>query len=179
MIRRLALVLALLPAAAAAQTATGTVDIDGDGRVDTFRIAPSPESDDGPCVDLTIEAGGRTTTVPHVVCGADPYENGVELQPTSSGAMRIVASHYGIGRNKWDLTLTLVGRKGQILVGGYTFDWHDSLDPEDNGSCDLNLLTGKGVLTVRGIAKAVVPSLKAMPVADWTDDPRLPECDVG
>lgn len=60
--------------------------------------------------------------------------------------MRVISQNYGIGRNRWEQTLTLAYREGAFVLAGFTYNWYDSLDLENSGTCDVNLLTGKGVL---------------------------------
>jgi hypothetical protein len=80
-----------------------------------------------------------------------------------------------IGRNRWHLTLTIAWRDGAYRVAGVTYGHYDTLDPENSGGCDLNLLTGRGVQTTSlGTQSVTAVDLPAIPVTDWTDETQLP-----
>ncbi|MEL7116589.1 MAG: hypothetical protein AAGP08_13575, partial [Pseudomonadota bacterium] len=57
---------------------------------------------------------------------------------------------------------------------GFTYRWYDTLNLEDNGVCDLNLLTGRGVLTVNDVRRDVRTAQAAVPVTSWTETTPIP-----
>ena len=66
----------------------------------------------------------------------------------------------------------LAYRKGHFVVAGYSYSHCDTLDQNNNGSCDYNLLAGK--LTKNGnTSKADV---KTVNIEDWNDDIGLGVC---
>lgn len=68
------------------------------------------------------------------------------IKALSNGSIAITTQNYGIGRNRWEHTLSLAYRDGRFLVAGLTFHAFDSLQEEEPLTCDLNLLTGRGVV---------------------------------
>lgn len=99
------------------------------------------------------------------------------LSLTDQGSLRLHSENYGIGRHKWEQTLTIVYRDGTFVVGGFTYSFADTLARDDNGevltgSCDLNLLSGKGVSN----GKPARVATKAKPVTDWSAEDYPEEC---
>jgi len=66
------------------------------------------------------------------------------LKITTKGSLQVIATwaESGVGRDRWDETVTIVHRDGKILVAGYTYKWRDSIEG-DNHSCDVNYLSGR------------------------------------
>ena len=98
-----------------------------------------------------------------------------ELAVTGRGSLRVTSMNEAIGRDRWRQVLTIAWRRGSFLVAGYTYDWYDTLDIDNAGTCDINLLTGKGEI-LRGEARVKTrfrSDLRAMPVAEWIR--RIPQ----
>jgi len=95
-----------------------------------------------------------------------------ELQFSKSGALQVHSQNSAVGRYRWELTMTLAYRDKAVIVAGTTASSYDTLDTKSGGSCDLNLLTGKG----KARKAAVTVKEGGMPVADWTDDKVPPAC---
>ncbi|MBP2227382.1 hypothetical protein J2847_000662 [Azospirillum agricola] len=93
-----------------------------------------------------------------------------EMSITPRGSLVVVFQNDAIGRNRWREQLTIAFRNGVLVVAGYTNASRDTLDPKGGGSCDLNLLSGKGVRNGKPIA---IPA-RPVPLADWTQD-SVPE----
>lgn len=179
MTSRLALALTLIAAPAFAETVAGPVssDLDGDGHAETFRI--THDNNDGRA-DLVIENANGTIKAADIAwiggIGQRP-----ELDVAPNGSVRVVSMNASIGRNRWYLTLTIAHRDGAYRVAGYTYSWYDTLNPDDNGLCDLNLLTGKGILDKgeNGPKRAVRTNVQPLPVTEWKDDHPIPDvCEV-
>lgn len=94
------------------------------------------------------------------------------LEVAENGWLKVKSQNSSIGRGRWEQSLTVVYRKGAFRVAGYTYSYYDTLNPEDHGTCDVNLLTGKG--THKG--KTFKTALKALPVNEWTQDTGPDEC---
>jgi hypothetical protein len=94
------------------------------------------------------------------------------LSQNGKGSLIVKSENTGIGRNKWEQALTVAWRNNEFLVVGVTYHSFDGLDPKAGGSCDLNLVTGKGTRS----GKPVTFAPKPMKVADWSDDSLPKEC---
>lgn len=94
-----------------------------------------------------------------------------ELRITKSGALSVYSENTGVGRDKWEQTLTLAYRNGQYVVAGFTLNAWDGLDPNGGVSCDINYLSGKGVKNTK--TKLAVIS-GGIPLGQWSDD-KIPK----
>lgn len=104
--------------------------------------------------------------------GVDAY-----LTQSPSGSLQLVSENIAIGRHRWEQRLTIVYRDEQFVIGGYTYSFYDTLATDDNGDiksgkCDINLLTGRGIIDDRPFRT----EMKARPVQNWNIDISLPEC---
>ncbi|WP_298820306.1 hypothetical protein [uncultured Roseibium sp.] len=148
-----------------------TAPVDGD----IYRYkAVLAESEEGADLYIFTDAGDGWTQ--DVYAKDIVWRGGIGQEPwietTEKGALKVYSENSSIGRNRWEQILTIAYRNGRFLVAGYTYTYYDTLDPESNGICDVNLLTGKGELN----DKTFRTSLKALPVEEWTMDTRPPEC---
>lgn len=145
-------------------------DLDADGRDETFTLTGT---DDGRA-DLTIDTGS-SRIVAHDIAWVGGIGQQPELTLAPNGSVRLTSMNEAIGRNRWRLTLTIAHRDGAYRVAGYTYSWYDTLNLPDRGTCDLNLLTGRGVLTIaERPEKAVTTDVRARPVIEWKDDAPIP-----
>jgi hypothetical protein len=94
------------------------------------------------------------------------------LEVAENGWLKVKSQNSSIGRDRWEQTLTVVYRKGAFRVAGYTHSYYDTLNPEAAGTCDVNLLTGRG--THKG--KTFKTVLQALPVSEWAQDTGPDEC---
>ncbi|MCX2722430.1 hypothetical protein [Roseibium salinum] len=170
-----------LPGAAAAQqpmvpamdvAGVETVPIDGD--IDHYR-AVLVETEEGADLYIFTEAGSgwqQAVHAPEIVWRGSLSGQGPWLEATESGSLKIHSENSSVGRDRWEQVLTIAYRKGEFQVAGYTYTYYETLDPDHNGVCDVNLLTGKG--THKG--KSFKTALPATVVGNWTMDTRPPEC---
>lgn len=147
-------------------------DLNGDGRPERFSLI-----DANGTADLQIEnTGGGVLIAENIVWVGGMSGQKPELDAAANGSILVTSMNEAIGRDRWRLTLTIAHRQGGYMVVGYTYSWYDTLDPENNGTCDLNLLTGRGFLTQTDRpAKSVNTKLRAMPVTSFKDDHPIPE----
>ena len=82
-----------------------------------------------------------------------------------NGSLMISSQNSSIGRERWAEDLTVIYRQDQFLVAGYSYSHYDTLDPDASGGCDLNLLTGKGVVNGKDIRFESKPS----PIVGFAD----------
>lgn len=93
--------------------------------------------------------------------GQDP-----EITALANGSVAVMSQNSGIGRNRWEQTLTLAYREGRFLVAGYTYSSYDTLDPDAGDSCDYNVVTGK----FKNGETPGSTAPKTVPIEDWTDE---------
>jgi hypothetical protein len=95
------------------------------------------------------------------------------IETNSKGSLVV---HYGCGgcSNDYETTLTIAHRGGVFVVAGFSLGWETR---EGSGSCDVNLLTGKGFRS-RGQAKAKPIRAIFIPVrlADWSAEKQTEVC---
>lgn len=147
-------------------------DLDGDGAHEQFRLADF--QNDG-IADLLIDRPGRA----QIVAGDVAWIGGIGQQPELSlapnGSVRLTSMNDAVGRSRWRLTLTIAYRRGAYRVAGYTYEWYDTIEIADNGTCDLNLLNGKGTLQIDGgPLRPIRTGMKARAITDWSDDIPIP-----
>lgn len=82
-----------------------------------------------------------------------------------NGSLLITSQNSSIGRNRWEERLTIVYRESRFVVAGFSYNHYDTLDPDASGFCDLNLLTGKGIVD----DKAMQFDTKPISVASFAD----------
>lgn len=124
-------------------------DWNEDGRVDKALLVINP--DDSSQVDLYVYLSGENgllldTYVPAVVWQGEMFGTQPDLDVNARGSLLIHSQNEAIGRNRWHETITVAYREGDFVVAGYTYTSRDTLDLDANFSCDVNLLTGQGVL---------------------------------
>lgn len=169
--RSFALSLAFMCLALTATAQTVTSDLNGDGLAERFTLI----AHDGQA-DLRIETTGHEPIIAHRIA----WSGGIGQKPTlalaPNGSVLLTSMNEAIGRNRWHLTLTIAFRQNGYRVVGYTYDWHDTLNLEDSGLCDLNLLTGKGTLRKgEGGSMPIHTNMRAILVSDFRDDHKIPE----
>jgi len=151
-----------------------TVPVDGD--IFRFRAVLAETEDGGDLYIFTDSGGGWLQTVyaKDIVWRGGMYGQEPWLEATEHGSLKIHSENTAVGRNRWEQVLTIAYRNNQFLVAGYTFSYYDTLDPDGAGQCDVNLLTGKGILN----GNTFKTSLPALPVGEWTMDTQPRECVV-
>ena len=178
--RSLVLFLALFAAPALAQEAPNwevTADLDQDGAPERYALK---ENGTG-TVDLVIDSRAGRATAAGIAWDGGMAGQEPDLALGASGAVRLTSRNDSVGRDRWTLTLTLAHRDGELRVAGVTYEWHDTLDPEGGwGSCDINLLTGQGVVVGPAGQEEITVPYPAPAAWEWTDaevPQRLPaEC---
>ena len=163
----------LLAGAAVAEWGATEVssDLNGDGYSETFTLIDTGEG----TVNLQITGTGGPWIIANNIAwkGGPGQEPMLELAP--NGSVRLISMNEAIGRNRWFQTLTIAYRNGAYRVAGFTYSWYDTLNLEDTGECDLNLLNGRGFLTVNEVKRSVRTTQSALPVTDWTDVTPIPD----
>lgn len=141
MLTRIVLILSLFAGSAAAQGLA--FDFDSDGQAETLRLIKGS----GDWQHLLIESEGMGVIFAPKIAAKDNMAQNTQLLMSPHGSPQVEIAHLGIGRHKWMMYLTLAYRKDAIRVAGLTYIHYDTLDPDADGTCDVNLLSGKGILT--------------------------------
>lgn len=162
------------PVSRIVSVATG--DLDGDGARDAaLLVAPDADSTDDhalivlrgtgfdegamePWLSFDDAAWGGTG----MVVGNRPSVNF-----TGAGSLLLKSGNGAIGRDRWFQTVTLAWRDEALLVAGFTYSFYDTLDPDANGGCDINILTGSGISTDNGRDSAVSRRAQRLELGDW------------
>jgi hypothetical protein len=100
------------------------------------------------------------------------YGTQPSLSVNPQGSLVIQSANDAIGRDRWSKKITALYENGEFIVAGYTYSYHDTLDLSAGGTCDVNLLTGKGVRN----DKEFRTTLKPMSLQTWTADSEPKEC---
>lgn len=88
------------------------------------------------------------------------------LKALDNGSLAITEQNWSVGRERWTSTATVAWRGERFIVAGYTFNAFDTLQEEEPLNCDLNLLTGRGVVNDRAIS---FPA-SSIALRDWTSE---------
>ncbi len=122
-------------------------------------------------LDLALAAPGA------VWGGRDFYGQEPSVRGLANGSIAIGTQNSGVGRSRWEHSLSVAYRNGRFVVAGLTYSSYDTLQEYAAVDCDLNLLTGKGVVNGRSVT---FPKLN-LSLADWKqnddgEDPGVAIC---
>ena len=117
--------------------------------------------------------------------GADTFvgqEPDVKALP--NGSIQVITRNDSIGRDRWQQTLTLAYRNTDFVVAGLTYSYYDTLEPDNNGDCDVNVLTGKGIANKpdgKGghIRLTIAAAPEFVTFQNWPDDSVSRICGIG
>jgi hypothetical protein len=104
------------------------------------------------------------------VGGMAGTESSIAVAP--NGSLQIKQQNDSVGRNRWERTLTVSFRNGAYVVSGFTYSDRDTLDPNEGGNCDYNLITGRGSRD----GKKVKVKAKTLPLSSLEDTEKLYSC---
>lgn len=137
-------------------------DLDRNGAPETYALRSGADGD----MDLVVASGGRERVVPGIAwAGGIGQQADLSLNP--AGSVVVTSRNDSVGRSRWELALTLAHRNGAIRVAGITYAWHDTLDPAQAGLCDINLLTGRGLVETAAGRREIVAPFPPPPVWNW------------
>ena len=160
------LVLAASPACAQEFTTTLLADFTGDGINDRAELVALERGDDA---TLRLWKNGAFALEAPAIAWVGGIGQEPALTVTPHGSLQVTSMNEAIGRNRWHETLTIAYRGGQFVVAGYTYDWYDTLNLMDQGSCDMNLLSGNAFVDIGPDRTRIIrpTEMKAMPLAAW------------
>ena len=167
--RRLLLALSLLAGPAWAEDGSRPLwlveaDLDGDGVVEAYAL----RDDGASSVDLVVTEGTQERVVPGAAWTGGAFGQLPELEVSQGGSVRLTSMNDAIGRDRWHLVLTIAHRDGDWRVAGITYERRDTLDLASWARCDLNLLSGRGVVeTDVGVREVEAPDAPLL--WDWNE----------
>ncbi len=125
--RILALLLLAAPAVAEPLAVPVRSDLNGDGRAEMFTLL---DTGDG-TADLQIENTGWGNGVIYAedIAWVGGIGQRPELALAPNGSVQVISMNESIGRDRWELTLTIAYRQEAYRVAGFTFRWRETLDP--------------------------------------------------
>lgn len=143
-------------------------DFTGDGRPDMAMLHEDKLGEG--VLRLALSQGITHVVQDFVWIGGFGQEPWLEL--TEHGSLLVASHNSAIGRNRWEQVITLAYRDDALRVAGYTFRWYDTLNLDDTGVCDLNLLSGKGEINLGqdDAPKTIRLTTKSRPVTEWPSD---------
>ncbi|WP_250955741.1 hypothetical protein [Rhizobium sp. CG5] len=150
-------------------------DWNKDGTSDLAILVAPDNDDDGIGIYLYLTESDRplqklVASAPDKIWGNTKldglYGQDPEITALANGSIAVMSQNSGIGRNRWEQTLTLAYREGRFIVAGYTYSSYDTLDPDAGQSCDYNVVTGK----FKTGETAGSTAAKTVSIEDWTDE---------
>ena len=114
--------------------------------------------------------------------GPDAFAGiGPEIKALPNGSILVTTRNETIGRDRWNQTLTLAYRNTDFIVAGFTYSYRDTLDLNNSGDCDLNVLTGKGIANEADgkgghIKRQISVDAQFIPLKDWLRDGGTKAC---
>ncbi|MCR9088137.1 MAG: hypothetical protein NXH97_15485 [Rhodobacteraceae bacterium] len=172
MIRFLLLLIAtiLVVASPGAAQIQITADFNGDGAEDLAELVFNSQLFSA---DLLIATATQTHRFPQIAYSGAMEGQEASLTLAQDGALEVHSGNRSMGRDRWDQTLTIVWGGEGFLLAGIKRAWWDTLTPDSDGNCDVNLLTGKGLANGPEGAREIRLEAPAPALADW--DQALPE----
>lgn len=168
---------------AAAQQVVDSVehDLDGDGQFETWDLIvfEPPYAE----LQVGIEPVASGLPIQYMngrIAWAAPMATPPSFRTLPNGSIQIVSQNDAIGRGRWELALTVAHRDGRAVVAGWTYSWYDTLDPNNNGMCDANLLTGQGEMSLNGGPKKPLADVgREVALVDWNAEAFWPPAPCG
>ncbi|MEE9453633.1 MAG: hypothetical protein V3V13_04540 [Paracoccaceae bacterium] len=157
-----------------------TADWNKDGQKDRAVLVGNPEAS---MADLYIYLGTPkgfelAGFVSQFAMSGSMWGQLPSLALNEGGSLLVHSLNIGMGRNRWEQVVTIAYRDNDFVLAGFGFQYHDSIDPDDNGSCELNILTGRGVFSVNSGPEQTLDhlSIDVMPITAWNMDMFPEEC---
>ncbi len=155
-----------------------TSDWNGDGSFDRALLLVSKKEPDEVDLLIYLSSSDKPSDMRLAVRKANIAWRGAmwgtqpSLEVNERKSLIITSANEAIGRGRWTKKLTLVYRDKSFVVAGYTHHERDTLIPDSQSSCDVNLLTGGGIKNNKPFKTAA----RAVAVADWNEAAVAREC---
>ncbi|MEM7302516.1 MAG: hypothetical protein AAF468_15665 [Pseudomonadota bacterium] len=155
-----------------------TGDWNKDGEPDTAMLVAPPQ--DGDDMGVMFLLGERYTgrQVMHSFAPSKIWGNVVtagqvpKVVALKNGSIAVTSENAAIGRNRWQQQLTIAFRDNRFVVAGFTHSYYDTLNNDDIGNCDLNMLSGRGKVN----DKAVRFKRSSVELTNWKDSLGISVC---
>lgn len=156
--------------------ASVTADWNGDGNLDRAVLIQTSTDRDADLLIYLSQGPDQPMTLntyrPEFVTSGQMFGQQAELRLNKSGSLQVYSQNTAIGRNAWEMTVTLTYQKSGFVVSGLTFKDYDRIDPKATHNCDVNFLTGKGHTNRKQLKVAV----GGIPVNRWNEDTMRKVC---
>jgi hypothetical protein len=133
-----------------------TTDWNNDGIEDPVMILNINDGEQFDVLFFLSDEYGRLALshhIPDMIWGSSAmFGQEPSVTKTPYGSIIIGSQNSAIGRDRWEQKLTIAYRDNQLILAGFTYSFYDTLDTENYGNCDLNLLTGKGLTNEKSIS---------------------------
>lgn len=133
-----------------------TTDWNNDGIEDPVMILNINDGEQFDVLFFLSDEYGRLALshhIPDMIWGSSAmFGQEPSVTKTPYGSIIIGSQNSAIGRDRWEQKLTIAYRDNQLILAGFTYSFYDTLDTENYGNCDLNLLTGKGLTNEKTIS---------------------------
>ena len=174
--RLLLSLLLFFPSAIAAQEINHvSADLTGDGVLDRAILALDTEGGGADLLIYVPNSDGQFSlhTKAKSLIWVGPGGRGPRLTVSPHGSLLIHSINDSIGRDRWRQTLTVAWRSNAFVLAGFTYYWYDTQDPEKSGTCDVNLLSGKGMRTRGTFLREISFRTKSrsVPIDMWDQEP--------
>lgn len=119
-------------------------DFNGDGVEDFIKLHPAPPKSDYHELIISLSNKREYDIIANkslVYAFSNP---GASLELLDDGSFKIMIDHSGVGRTASLREYKVSYQGGRFLLSGLTVSEYDRINPDQGGSCDLNLLTGVG-----------------------------------
>jgi len=175
--RLIVILLTLFPNLALAQkTAQIDGDFTGDGRADRAVLTQTATGDQAdlllyirqPDDSLFLQATAIKLAWVGGMAGQKP-----QLEISPHGSLLVHIMNTTIGRDRWHETLTIAWRNDRFMLAGYSHRWFDTIDDQNNRTCHVNLLSGKGMRTRGTFLReiAFMTETRSAPISEWDHEP--------
>ncbi len=156
-----------------------TANWNGDGQKDRAVLVDNP-IEGVAALYIYLGKGDRFiehSSTPEIAWSGSMWGQQPSLEINSDNNLLVKSTNHGMGRTRWFQTLTITYRNGAFVMAGFNHSYYDSLDPDDYGECDINLLSGRG-LTSRGeeTPREIVLPARVIPASEWNTDIFPEEC---
>jgi len=150
-------------------------DWNGDASKDKAVLAlPENKADEGVVLYIYLSDDKQGTLIEkkNIAWAGSMWGTSPTLSVNKSGSLIVQSMNEAIGRNRWHRDLILSYRNNKFIVSGYRYTSHDTLKVDSQFYCDVNFLTGKGIVN----GKAFRVDKKKRLLKDWSEDKIPKEC---